>query len=135
MAAPDVVPIPKSPLLPFSDIHVSWNTVRKRARLPEVQMHDLRHNFASHLVHTGHSIFVVSKTLGHVTPLDDEALLAPFDKTLLAAATVATANTTMRAQCKTVIRRRRKLGKMTCPCPIQWALSLGGVDGGKIWAA
>src|SRR5690606_1011763 len=34
---------------PFVSIFHSWNTARKRASLPEVRIHDLRHSFASFL--------------------------------------------------------------------------------------
>jgi len=39
--------------------------VRVRARLPELRLHDLRHSFASFAVADGHTLFMVSKVLGH----------------------------------------------------------------------
>ena len=50
---------------PFVSIYLSWDNARKKAGLPEVRMHDLRHSYASSLVNVGTSIYVVSKVLGH----------------------------------------------------------------------
>lgn len=85
---PFVVPNPKS-RKPFTGIHVSWDTARKRAGLPEVRMHDLRHTFASNLVNAGHSIFVVSKALGHANTLMSQRYSHLSDETLFAAADAA----------------------------------------------
>ena len=85
---PYVLPNPKS-RKPFTGIHVSWDTARKRAGLPEVRMHDLRHTYASNLVNAGHSIFVVSKALGHANTLMSQRYSHLSDETLLAAADAA----------------------------------------------
>lgn len=85
---PFVVPNPKS-RLPFTGLHVSWDTARKRAGLPEVRMHDLRHTFASNLVNAGHSLFVVSKALGHTNTLMTQRYSHLSDETLFAAADAA----------------------------------------------
>lgn len=61
---PYVVPNP-STKKPFVAIYLSWHNARKKAGLPEVRMHDLRHSYASSLVNAGTSIYVVSKVLGH----------------------------------------------------------------------
>jgi integrase len=61
---PYVVPNPET-RKPFGNLYCSWNTARIRAGLPDVRMHDLRHSFASNLVNSGQSIYVVSKLLGH----------------------------------------------------------------------
>jgi integrase len=50
---------------PYVSIFCSWNTARKKAGLPEVRMHDLRHTFASFLVNNGRSLYEVQKILGH----------------------------------------------------------------------
>jgi integrase len=63
-ACPYVVPNLKT-MIPFASIYASWNTARKRAGLKDVRLHDLRHSFASNLVNSGHSLYVVSKALGH----------------------------------------------------------------------
>ena len=85
---PYVLPNPMT-RKPFTGIHVSWDTARKRARLPEVRMHDLRHTFASNLVNAGHSLFVVSKALGHANTLMTQRYSHLSDETLLAAADAA----------------------------------------------
>lgn len=50
---------------PFVNIFNAWDTARKRAGLPEVRIHDLRHSFASFLVNNGRSLYEVQRILGH----------------------------------------------------------------------
>jgi integrase len=50
---------------PLQDIKKAWQTIRKRADLPSVRLHDLRHTHASHLVSSGLSLSIVGKLLGH----------------------------------------------------------------------
>jgi integrase len=50
---------------PFVQIYCSWDTARKRAGLPEVRIHDLRHSFASFMVNNGRTLYEVQKILGH----------------------------------------------------------------------
>ena len=64
MSCPYVFPNPKT-LKPFCTIFYSWDTARKKAGLPEVRIHDLRHTFASTLVNNGVSLYEVQKLLGH----------------------------------------------------------------------
>lgn len=85
---PYVIPNPKT-RLPFTGIHVSWDTARKQAGLPDVRMHDLRHSFASNLVNAGVSLFVVSKALGHSTMTMTQRYSHLSDETLVAAADIA----------------------------------------------
>jgi integrase len=59
-----VFPNPKT-LKPYVSIFSSWNTARKKAGLPEVRIHDLRHSFASFLINSGRSLYEVQKILGH----------------------------------------------------------------------
>lgn len=61
---PYVIPNPDT-LLPFIQIHRSWNNARIAAGLAEVRMHDLRHSMASNMVNSGRSIYEVAKVLGH----------------------------------------------------------------------
>lgn len=82
---PYLVPNPKT-LLPLTDIHEPWHTACRRAGLKNVRIHDLRHTFASNLVNAGHSLFVVSRALGHSTTRMSERYAHLSDETLFAAA-------------------------------------------------
>lgn len=55
----------KVPGKPVQDIKKAWKTIRNRANLPDVRLHDLRHTHASHLVSSGLSLSIVGKLLGH----------------------------------------------------------------------
>lgn len=50
---------------PFTSFFVSWDAARKRAGLPDLRVHDLRHSFASFLVNAGRSLYEVQELLGH----------------------------------------------------------------------
>jgi integrase len=50
---------------PIKYMHHAWDRVRSLAGLPDVRIHDLRHNFASLLVNHGRSLYEVQKLLGH----------------------------------------------------------------------
>ncbi len=52
-------------LKPFCSFFFSWDAARKRAGLPELRVHDLRHSFASFLVNAGRSLYEVQELLGH----------------------------------------------------------------------
>lgn len=69
---------------PFGNLFHPWDKVRKEAGLADLRMHDLRHTFASNLVNSGQSIYVVSKLLGH-TQLKTTAR---YSQTLLSAVDV-----------------------------------------------
>jgi integrase len=43
----------------------AWGWIRKRARIPDVRLHDLRHSFASVAVSEGQSLPVIGALLGH----------------------------------------------------------------------
>lgn len=83
---PYVVPNPNT-RQPFGNLYHPWDKVRKEAGMPELRMHDLRHTFASNLVNSGQSIYVVSKLLGHsqlkttarYSHLADETLMSAVD--------------------------------------------------------
>jgi len=50
---------------PIHEIKRFWDDVRKRAKLTNVRVHDLRHTFASLLVSGGMSLPMIGKLLGH----------------------------------------------------------------------
>lgn len=72
----------------YKDVNRAWYKARDRAGLQDLRMHDLRHSFASQLVNSGQSLYVVQKLLGHsdlkmtqrYAHLDDEALLIAVGK-------------------------------------------------------
>ena len=83
---PYVVPNPNTKQ-PFGNLYHPWDKVRREAGMPDLRMHDLRHTFASNLVNSGQSIYVVSKLLGHsqlkttarYSHLADETLMSAVD--------------------------------------------------------
>lgn len=85
---PYVLPNPKT-LKPLVDFHEPWHTACRRAGLKDVRIHDLRHTFASNLVNAGHSLFVVSRALGHASVVQTARYSHLADDTLLAAADAA----------------------------------------------
>ena len=63
-----VFPSPLDPGRPLSSNLTLWYSVRKRAAIEDVRLHDLRHTFASHAVLQGVPLPVVSRLLGHRRP-------------------------------------------------------------------
>ncbi|HLO76647.1 MAG TPA: site-specific integrase [Magnetospirillum sp.] len=65
--------------LPFDNPFGTWDTARKRVGLEDLNLHDLRHTFASRLVMRGVPLLTVSKLLGHsnITMTMRYAHLAP----------------------------------------------------------
>jgi len=59
-----VFPNPKTGR-PISGFHNTWDRIRIKAGIPDVRIHDLRHNFASLLINNGRSLYEVQKLLGH----------------------------------------------------------------------
>lgn len=53
--------------VPFN-VDPIWRILRKRAALPDVRMHDLRHSFASVAIRDDISLTVIGKLLGHSLP-------------------------------------------------------------------
>jgi integrase len=53
----------------YNNAHKSWIRIRNRAGLPQLRLHDLRHNFASYLVNNGRSLYECQVILGHSSPL------------------------------------------------------------------
>ncbi len=60
-----VFPSPSDPTLPISRSMQLWFTLRKRAGIEDVRLHDLRHTFASHAVLNGVPLPTVARLLGH----------------------------------------------------------------------
>jgi integrase len=49
----------------FVNVYKTWDRIRRAAGLGKVRVHDMRHNFATHAVAEGHSLFLTGKVLGH----------------------------------------------------------------------
>ena len=49
----------------LSNLNATWGVVRKKARLEDVRIHDLRHSFASRALSLGESLPMIGKLLGH----------------------------------------------------------------------
>ncbi len=49
----------------LTDLQRPWRRVRKRARLEDVRIHNLRHSFASRALALGESLTMIGKLLGH----------------------------------------------------------------------
>lgn len=47
------------------DLQRPWRRIRKRANLPDLRIHDLRHTFASVAASAGESLPIIGKLLGH----------------------------------------------------------------------
>jgi integrase len=50
---------------PSPSLYFPWQRIRLRAGMPDLRLHDLRHSFASFLVNSGVSLYVVQGLLGH----------------------------------------------------------------------
>lgn len=76
---------------PYATVHDAWHTVRKRAGLEDVRMHDLRHSFASILINSGRSLYEVQHLLGHTQVKTTERYAHLQQDTLMKAANVVAA--------------------------------------------
>ncbi len=54
--------------LPYTTVHKVWGRLRKKAGLPHLRIHDLRHQYASFLVNGGRTLYEVQQILGHSDP-------------------------------------------------------------------
>ncbi|MBU3069390.1 tyrosine-type recombinase/integrase [Aestuariicella sp. G3-2] len=52
----------------YTNVNKPWHRIRAMAGLPELRLHDLRHQFASMLVNSGRSLYEVQQILGHSDP-------------------------------------------------------------------
>lgn len=53
---------------PIKQFQDAWDDIRVAAGLPDLRLHDLRHTFASQLVNSGCSLYIVQQLLGHANP-------------------------------------------------------------------
>ena len=75
---------------PYVTVFRAWDTARKKAGLPKVRMHDLRHSFASFLINGGRSLYEVQRILGHTQSKTTQRYAHLRHDTLLDAADAAT---------------------------------------------
>lgn len=52
----------------FQHLHQVWSRIRKKAGMPWLRLHDLRHQYASMLVNSGRTLYEVQAILGHADP-------------------------------------------------------------------
>lgn len=81
---PYVLPNPAT-LKPFTEIKHAWQWARKRALLPDLRIHDLRHSAASFMINAGVDLFAVGKVLGHASYQSSARYSHVANDTLLAA--------------------------------------------------
>jgi len=74
---------------PYVSMYYSWDTARKRAGLPDVRIHDLRHAFASMLINQGRTLYEVQRILGHTQIKTTQRYAHLSNATLLAAVNTA----------------------------------------------
>jgi integrase len=68
------------------DITGAWRTICKAASITGLRVHDLRHNYASVLASSGHSLPVIGALLGHTQVATTQRYAHLFDDVLKAAA-------------------------------------------------
>ena len=73
----------------YKDVNNAWFYARAKAGLQDVRMHDLRHSFASQLVNSGQSLYVVQRLLGHSSLKMTQRYAHINDDSLLKAASCA----------------------------------------------
>ena len=76
-------------LKPYAAVHKVWERLRKKAGLPQLRIHDLRHQYASFLVNSGRTIYEVQQILGHSSPIVTQRYAHLSSKSLQAAANSA----------------------------------------------
>lgn len=76
---------------PYVTIAKVWDRLRKKAGLPKLRCHDLRHLAASLIINAGASLFIVQQVLGHSNPSVTERYAHLSQKTLQEASNKASA--------------------------------------------
>ena len=71
---------------PFVTIHKIWDRLRRKAGLPHLRIHDLRHQYASFLINSGRTLYEVQQILGHSDPSVTQRYAHLSTKSLQAAA-------------------------------------------------
>jgi integrase len=74
---------------PYTTIMKVWSRLRSKAGLPQLRIHDLRHQYASFLVNSGRTLYEVQQILGHSDSKVTERYAHLSTKTLQAAANSA----------------------------------------------
>lgn len=74
---------------PYTTIMKVWTRLRTKAGLPNLRIHDLRHQYASFLVNSGRTLYEVQQILGHSDSKVTERYAHLSTKTLQAAANSA----------------------------------------------
>ena len=54
---------------PYRHVHKVWDRIRKKADLPHLRIHDLRHQTASLMISAGRTLYEVQQVLGHSSPI------------------------------------------------------------------
>ncbi|NIB45131.1 tyrosine-type recombinase/integrase [Pseudomaricurvus alkylphenolicus] len=75
---------------PYVNVQKPWRRIRTEAGLPELRLHDLRHQFASMLVNSGRSLYEVQQILGHSDPTVTQRYAHLSSSTMQEAAETAT---------------------------------------------
>lgn len=70
-------------------VHKVWDRLRKKAGMPHLGLHDLRHQYASFLVNSGRTLYEVQKILGHSSHSVTERYAHLSSKSLMDAANSA----------------------------------------------
>ena len=76
---------------PYTTVHKVWGRIRRKAGLPHLRIHDLRHMYASFLVNAGCTLYEVQQILGHSDPKVTQRYAHLRSESLLKAAGFASA--------------------------------------------
>jgi integrase len=82
---------------PYTRFGKVWERLRTKAGLPQLRLHDLRHQYASFLVNSGRSLYDVQQILGHSSPVVTQRYAHLSTHALQEAASAASARLTINA--------------------------------------